>query len=59
MLALALIVAVISTGALAPASAVGSDAAHGSAKIETLAAHAYVWGSPAEFVYRFGTTARW
>ena len=55
MTALALVVGAISAAVLVPSSAVGSvsplTAPH---KIEQLAAHAYVWGLPAEFVYRFG-----
>lgn len=55
MLALAMVVGVISTGVLAPASAAGAvSPLTNPQKIEKLAAHAYVWGLPAEFVYRFG-----
>jgi hypothetical protein len=54
MLALAAVVGLISMGSLAPASAVGSvSPLTDPVKIEKLAAHAYVWGLPAEFVYRF------
>ena len=51
MRALAAVVGAISTGALAPSSAVGSvSPLTDPHKIEQLAAHAYVWGLPAEFV---------
>ena len=54
MLALAAVIALISTGALVPSAARGSVSPLTSpAKIRKLAAAAYVWGSPAEFVYRF------
>jgi hypothetical protein len=47
-------VGVISMGALTPSPAVGSVSPLTSpAKIQKLAAAAYAWGSPAEFVYRF------
>ena len=55
MTALALVVGAISAAVLAPSSAVGSvSPLTDPHKIEQLAAHAYVWGLPAEFVYRFG-----
>ena len=55
MTALALVVGAISAAVVAPSSAVGSvSPLTDPHKIEQLAAHAYVWGLPAEFVYRFG-----
>jgi hypothetical protein len=54
LLTFVIVVGVESTGAVAPASAVGSASPLTDPhKIEQLAAHAYVWGLPAEFVYRF------
>ena len=55
MTALALVVGAISAAVLAPSSAFGSvSPLTDPHKIEQLAAHAYMWGLPAEFVYRFG-----
>jgi hypothetical protein len=52
--ALAVVVALISTGALVPSGARASVSPLTSpAKIQKLATAAYVWGSPAQFVYRF------
>jgi hypothetical protein len=54
MPALATVVGVISIGVPAPSSAVGPvSPLTNPAKIETLAAGAYVWGVAPEFVYRF------
>ncbi|MFL5863526.1 MAG: DUF1254 domain-containing protein [Solirubrobacteraceae bacterium] len=55
MLAAAAVVGAISTDVPAPASAVGSvSPLTDPHRIEHLATRAYVWGLPAEFVYRFG-----
>ncbi|MFL5863750.1 MAG: DUF1254 domain-containing protein, partial [Solirubrobacteraceae bacterium] len=55
ILAFAAAVGVISMGLAAPASAVASASPLTDPhRIEPLAARAYVWGLPAEFVYRFG-----
>jgi hypothetical protein len=54
MLALAAVVGAISSGVLAPSSAVGSvSPLTDPARIQNLAANAYVWGLAPEFVYRF------
>jgi hypothetical protein len=54
MLALAVVVALISTGAHARSVSVGSASPiTNPAAIQKLAAKAYVWGLPPEFVYRF------
>ena len=54
MLALAAVIAVISTGALVPSAARGSvSPLTDPAKIQKLAARAYAWGLAPEFVYRF------
>jgi hypothetical protein len=54
MLALAAVVGVISMGLPAPSSAVGPvSPLTDPARIEALAAGAYVWGVAPEFVYRF------
>jgi hypothetical protein len=54
MLASAAVAGVISTGVLAPSSAVGSvSPLTDPQQIEKLAAGAYVWGVAPEFVYRF------
>jgi hypothetical protein len=53
-LAVGAIVGLISMGVLGRAVAVGSvSPLTDPAKIEKLAEHAYIWGSPPEFVYRF------
>lgn len=53
-IAWAAVLGVVSMSALAPSSAVGSvSPLTDPSKIEKLAADAYVWGLPAEFVYRF------
>ena len=55
MTALALVVGAISAAVPVTPSAVGSvSPLTDPHKIEQLAAHAYVWGLPAYFVYRFG-----
>jgi hypothetical protein len=55
MLALAVVVVVVSKGVVAPSSAAGLvSPLTNPQRIEKLAGHAYVWGLPAEFVYRFG-----
>ena len=55
VLAPVVVVGLIFTGLLTPSSALGSGSPLTDPhKIEQLAAHAYVWGLPAEFVYRFG-----
>jgi hypothetical protein len=54
MLLLGVVVELIWTGALGPSVAVGSvSPITNPATIQKLAEHAYVWGSPPEFVYRF------
>jgi hypothetical protein len=54
MLALAAVVALISTGASARSASVGSASPiTNPAAIQKLAAKAYVWGLAPEFVYRF------
>jgi hypothetical protein len=53
-LALAAVVALISTGALTPSVALGSvSPLTDPAKIEALAKDAYIWGVAPEFIYRF------
>jgi hypothetical protein len=48
------VVGLIWTGALSASVAVGSvSPITNPATIQKLAEHAYVWGSPPEFVYRF------
>ncbi len=54
MLALAAVIALVSTGALVPSAARGSvSPLTDPAKIQKLAARAYAWGLAPEFVYRF------
>jgi hypothetical protein len=53
-LAMAAVVGLISMGALAPTVALGSvSPLTDPAKIQNLAAKAYIWGVAPEFVYRF------
>ena len=53
-IALAAVAGLICTAALGPSAAVGSvSPLTNPARIQNLAAKAYIWGNPPEFVYRF------